>query len=397
MYPFKKDEPKVFVELEQMIPRLRYEGAYRAGVGVAEHYGFCLLHSPRVEKSDRVTIKNVSLPAERVALMRTYLERGFDGCTHPVQVCYTTKVPYQNQYQLHLDIVGSTKSAAEVLLIYTALMILKEHGIENVRVGVNSVGGKNSVERFTPEVINYYRERLEQLDPEVRQAFNDDPFEPLRSEKPSCKDLLDEAPQSIAFLTEDSRSHFYEILESLEMLNIPYCIDNRLVGNPTYTRRTIFEVRTDSQNDEEAGEPLVFGQRYDYLAKRAGLGRHVPALGMTITLPNAQTKESIKKYQRGPDNSPHTYIIQLGNHARRATMHVAEDLRKAGIRFRASLAEDKLRAQLEHAQNLNVPVIVIIGHKEATEGTAMLRKQNSRSQVTVPRGSLVPYLRKMLR
>ena len=397
MYPFKKDEPKVFVELEQMTPRLRYDGAYKKGVDVAEHYGFRLLHTPRIEKSDRVTVRDVELPPERVALIRTYLERGFDGCTHPVQVCYTTKTPYQNDYKLHLDIVGSTKSASETLLIYTALAILKEHGVENVSVGINSVGGKESVEQFIPEVIDYYRERLDQLDATLRQAFSADPFEPLRSEKQCCKDLLDEAPQSIAFLTEDSRTHFYEILESLEMLNIPYRIDNRLVGNPVYTRRTVFDVRTKPEKEEGDGDVLVHGQRYDYLAKKAGLGRHIPALGITIDLPNATAKETIKKYQRGPKNDPHTYVIQIGNEARRATMQVAEELRRSGIRFRSSLGEEKLRGQLEHAQNLNVPVIVIIGHKEATEGTAMLRKQNSRSQVTISRSDLVPHLKKMLR
>lgn len=391
MYPRKKTPAKTFIEFSSMVPRLRYEGPYKKAIQVAEQYGFHLLNPLRVSADDRVTVQNTDLPHHRIALLRTYLERGFDGCTHPVHACYTTKVPYKDQIQLHLDVIGSDKPIVEAFVMHLVRTILEEHGYADTRVHLNSVGEDSSLQQFLDETKTFFREHLNILDPDTRQQFMDDPFAPFKNQNEHTDRILESAPQSIATLTDDARYHFYEVLEALETLAMPYRIDNRLVGTHHYTRHTICSIRS-NENEQE----LAYGERYDNLARRAGLTRYIPSFGVTIELPTSATNENVQPYKREPDAHPHTYLVQLGNNAKCIGMHVAETLRKADVRFRTAFSEQCLRDQLDHAKALEVPTLVILGQKELLEGTAMVRDQKVQSQVTVPLEKVAWQVKKLI-
>jgi len=97
VYPFAKEEHlQRYVEVENILPRVRYEGPFKKHIDIADFYGFRLIAPVKIDKDDRSSRG----PSERVAFLRTYLEEGLDTCTPPIQVCHTSKVPYNQEIQV---------------------------------------------------------------------------------------------------------------------------------------------------------------------------------------------------------------------------------------------------------------------------------------------------------
>lgn len=392
---------KLKKHIGEVVPRLRYEGPYKKAVDVAEYYGFRLISGPQVSKDDRDCTAESTCPADRVSLLRAYLERGMDGWAQPVLLCYTSKVPYQPILRFQLEAVGSKKSAVEALLIHTTYVILKEHGYD-VTLHINSIGGPESVGRFAKELSNYYKEHLDVMDEDTRTAFMSDVFAPLRSKHESCLALKTQAPRAISFLTEASRSHFSEVLECLEAFGIPYEIKDDLVGTQQHTTRTVFEFRekstaTEMSEDKIEQEPslLGYGERYDQLSKQVRLGRKVPGVGVTIDLNKTHKGETIAQYKQNRSSDPVVYVVQVGHEARRYVLSVTEKLRKANIPIALSFSEEKLAHQMKHAEHLDVPALVIIGQKEISDGTAIIRNRNTRVQRIVSQNHLPSHIKRL--
>lgn len=392
---------KVKKYINEAVPRLRYEGPYKKAVDVAEYYGFRFVSGPQVSKDDRDCTATSTCPADRVSLLRAYLEKGMDGWAQPVLLCYTSKIPYQPILHFQLEAIGSKKSATEALLIHTAYVILKEHGYD-IKLGINSVGGPESISRFTKELGSYYKEHLSDMDEETRTAFMSDVFAPLRSKHESCVALKAQAPRAISFLTESSRQHLTDVLECLETFDIPYEIRDDLVGTQHHTTRTVFafyekteQPEIPEEGVEEHAPMLGYGERYDQLSKRVRLGRKIPGVGVTIDLNKTHRGETIAQYKQDRSSDPVVYVVQVGQDARKVVLSITEKLRKANIPIALSFSEERLAHQMKHAEHLDVPALVIIGQKEISDGTAIIRNRSTRVQRVVSQNHLPSHIKRL--
>ena len=50
--------------------------------------------------------------------------------------------------------------------------------------------------------------------------------------KPKCAEIKNEAPETIAYLSTESKAHFKEVLEYLDSMEINYTISSTLVRGP---------------------------------------------------------------------------------------------------------------------------------------------------------------------
>lgn len=382
------DQPVSKKHIHDVLPRLRYEGPHKTGIDVAEYYGFHLIQPVKPIKEDRAK----EFPPERVALLRKYLETGMDAWAQPVMMSHTYKVPYQDEYHLRLEALGSKHGAIESTLIHTARAILHSFGKTNVHVHINSVGGRDSVDRFTNEIANFYKKHYNDLEACCQEGLKSNAYAPFTCTADACAEMRRRAPKPINYLSEVSRRHFFDIVESLEELDITYSLKEHLLGDPRYNTRTVFEIV-----DAETGEQLALGERYDNLAKKAGLGRTIPAAGVSIMVGKTKAKETIKPYKKLPNTDRHVYMIQLSPSGKRNALQLVERLREAQIPLTVSFGANKLSDQMVRAKQLDSPIIVIIGHKEWAEGTAIVRKNETRAQKIVPQSQLPGHLKRLVR
>ncbi len=379
------------------------------------YYGFVPHRSPEIKKADLDHAKNLlegdfiddeddaknKLPLhveEKIALLRMYAESEMQNLPQPIMFYF--KEPFKgalkkgpshfNRY-CDLEIMGGSKSIAEALLIQTTRAILKEEGFENICVEINSIGDKDSINRFTRDLGNYYRKHVNDMHAECRQLLKKDPFELLGCQNDKCKKLNDSAPISMDFLSESSRNHFQEVLEYLEALGIPYKINNNLIGNKKYCTETIFAIHNaDSKAKEQ--KILAIGVRYDGLSKKIGFKKEIHGVGISILVKNNKTdlRKDIKKTKR-----PFASFVQLGFESKLLSLGIIEKLRNEKIPLFLSLARDRLGAQVSAVEKFHIPYALIMGKKEAVEKTIIVRDNDTHAQEIVNIADLPKYMKRL--
>jgi len=385
---------------------------------VAEHYGFIPLSKATANASTLRGGKKIVLrppkddvpgEADRLSLMHAYIDYNFATLPSPLMVYHSeplSKSMDRNQYggkgavQFSLEIIGSDRSVAEATLFKTTFEILRDAGFDSFSVVINSLGDKDSIARFTREFTNYYKKHITEVPAHCRNLLKKDVFKVLECAEEKCMLVKEGAPKPIATLTEDSRTHFSEVLEFLESMQVPYSINNCLVGGKDYYTRTIFEIRTDDTKNRlhpkvSLGQTLARGGRFDELARRIGGKKDVPGVGITLSMGGLGLIEPKKNSVTKNQKKPNIYLIHLGMSAKQQSFSALEILRKAKIPVHQSLSRDSISVQVAAAEKMNVPYTVIIGQKEALEGTAIVRNMTTRSQETITLEALPSYLRKV--
>lgn len=336
---------------------------------------------------------------EKIAVLRTYEERGMASWPQPVMLAFDGPITgargekkSSNDFHFHLEIVGTNKSIAEAILAKATYDMLKEEGFTDLYIDINTLGDKDSAARHARELATFYKKRNAELSPACRELVKKNPFD-VPCVDPLCKELHEEAPQPLSYLSEPSRQHFREVLEYLESTNLPYRINPKLCGDRTIATHTVFEIRSMGTSDQVVeSPPLAFGIRYNNLAKRIGAKKDVPAIGVSIVFKRDAThgKRSTVIVRK-----PKIFFIQLGFEAKLKSLLLIETLRKANIPILQALPKDKLHAQLSSAEELGIPYTLIFGQKEALEGTVIIRNMANRSQNTVPINDLPHFLKKV--
>jgi len=90
-------------------------------------------------------------------------------------------------------------------------------------------------------------------------------------------------------------------------------------------------------------------------------------------------------------------LIQIGSAAKKRSFVLVEELRNAGISVSESLSKDNFRAQLKIASKLGSKIALIIGQKEAMDGTMIVKDMLNETQDMVTQDKLVEKIKNILK
>jgi len=243
----------------------------------------------------------------------------------------------------------------------------------------------------------YYRKFANELGKTDQERLKTNPLRILDSKDPKTIAINEDAPDSLSFLTNDSKKHFKRVLEFLDECKIPYQINKSLVRGLDYYTHTVFEImeKVTEENGTEREIAICGGGRYDYLAKAIGHRKDVPGVGVGIGVERVIGSSWWKQLKPRIIKKPKIYFIQLGFDARLKSLNVLEMLRKSKIPVHQAISKDNLGSQLALAEKLNIPYVLIFGQKEAIDGTTIVRNMKDRSQKVVKLDDLIDYLKKL--
>src|SRR5258706_14731603 len=151
----------------------------------------------------------------------------------------------------------------DALIIKTTVSILEDAGAKNLVVDINSLGDKDARISYTKELVNFYRKHLSAMPPDARERLKTNPLRLLDSKDPKMIEINEGAPDSVSFLTGESKKHFKEVLEYLDEMNISYRMNKSLVRGLSYYNKTVFEVVEVDPSSPENSQVIAGGGRYD--------------------------------------------------------------------------------------------------------------------------------------
>ncbi len=328
---------------------------------------------------------------ERASLFRHHAEKGFHTLPQPVMLVHETGIIKERaKTTINLEVMGTKKSIAEALIIQTTISMLRDNGYKNFLIEINTIGDKESTNKFHRELVHYYKKHINDMPAHCRQNFKKDPFYVLSCNEcdPGGK-LKENAPTSVSCLSDASREHFKEVLEYIESMGIPYKINNNLVPDRKYCSGTVFEIK-EVANDGSIGNALAVGFRHDEISQKIGHKKDNPGAGIKIFL---KKKSAVKKISKLP--KPVAFYIQLGDEAKNKSLQVIEMLKNEKIFVYHMLGRDKFGSQFALAEKSKVPYVIIMGKKEFLENSVMVRENSTRTQQTLPIDKLAEHIKKV--
>jgi histidyl-tRNA synthetase len=267
-------------------------------------------------------------------------------------------------------------------------------GIKSFQIQINSIGCPACRKDYKSLLENYLESKKSKLCQDCKKRMQSNPLRVLDCKEDKCFQVAATAPQSIDHLCEECRSHFRTLLEYLDELDLPYVINPHLVRGLDYYTKTVFEIW--SSAEEGKNFSLGGGGRYDQLIKLMG-GEDTPAIGFGLGVERvvAEMKRAQARPYRLP--KPKVFLAQLGNLAKKKSLRLFSDLEKNGILMAESFGRGSLKSQLKVANKLGVEITLILGQKEALDGTVIMKNMLTGVQETVRIDKLVEIIKKKLK
>ncbi len=393
-YDFERIETPVLEETEL------FERGIGEGTDIVEKEMF----SFKTKGGDEVTMR----PEGTAGAVRAYLEHGMKNLPQPVKLYYYEPMFRHEQpqagrtrehWQIGAEAIGEGGFSTDAELIFVLWKIFEELGLKNhISLQMNSVGDSNCRPEYKKALKDYYKNKLKKLCPNCKTRFKKNVLMMLDCKEPECREIVLKAPQIFDYLDDECKTHFKNILEFLEEAQVPYMVNPFLMRSFGYSTRTIFEVWPEEE-EQPAGSPqaLAGGERYDRLVELLG-GSNTEAAGWAIGVERViefMKRKEIKIPKGRPE--PKVFLAQLGDLAKKRSLILFEQFRKAGIPLKASFTRDSIKSQLRIANKLGVKFTLILGQREALDGNIILRDMESSVQETIPLEQIIETVKKRLK
>lgn len=365
---------------------------------IASFYGFTYLPDFLEARKDRrtktaypddVDPKNMDpVSAPLAQFLRQMKEYQVDPGVRPRFLWHSNATPGRKapkQITVHFHILGVEKAIADALMIRTLRALVHDLTKEMPTVRLNSLGDEETGVRYTKELANYLRRNIAQLSPQCQTYARQDPLEALEHLLRYEDAIGQRAPSPLDYLSESSRMQLEEVLEFLESTKTGYDLAPHLLDRRGNLSEVCFELATKDG-------PIARGGRYSGLARKFFTeGGH--ATGGVLRA-NAIVESTCKALPKKRGKIP-VVFVQLGPEAKRISLSLLEDLRAAGIQLEQTVGIESMIEQMNVAQSVDAPYLMIMGQKEALDNTVIIRDRRTNSQNIVSVHSLIDTLQKL--
>lgn len=381
------------------LPTVEYAHLYLRTIGEGTDILDKEIYLFNTRGGDRVALR----PELTAGLCRAYIEHGMGVLPKPIKLFTMGPVfrydrpqegRYREHWQANFDMFGENDPILDAQTIQLAYRVVQQLGLKNIEFQVNSIGTPESRRDYEKALVRYLEAQKGKLCQNCRERLMSNPMRILDCKEDKCIQLTAHAPQSIDYLDQESRDHFKRLLEYLDELELPYSINTRLVRGLDYYTNTVFEIRSTDKDGKNYS--LGGGGRYNRLIESLG-GESTPAIGFGLGLDRIVLEMKRTQVKPHQEPKPKVFLAQLGDMAKKKSLRLFSALEKNGILIAESFGRGSLKSQLRVANRLGVEVTIIIGQKEALDGTAIVKDMVSGTQETVTQERLVDATKKILK
>ena len=348
-------------------------------------------------EKDSLTLR----PEGTAGVIRSFVENKMYGSSElPVKLAYIEEMfrherpqkGRQRQFtQMGLECIGDKNPLIDAEVIALGYFYIKAIGLNSIKVLINTLGDNESRLQYKNDLIEYFKPYKDQLCYDCQNRLEKNPLRILDCKVDHELDVIKNAPKMK--LSKEASDYFEQVKKYLDVLGIPYEIDDKLVRGLDYYTDTVFEVvSTHSQSGSQA--TIFGGGRYDNLVKEMG-GPELSGIGFAIGLERlcilAEAENVFGEYKPSID----VYVINLNNDAA-YSLEVIQDIRQCGLSAEIDYYGRSLKAQFKSSERKNARFVIIIGEDEVKDNTVTLKDTLTKSQEVVKKEELVDRMNQLM-
>lgn len=294
---------------------------------------------------------------------------------------------FRQFHQYGAEVLGSEAPSIDAELISLSLRILRNIGLKNLTVELNSVGCAICRPKHRALMIERLTPRRDELCKDCQSRLEKNPLRLFDCKNERCQAILREAevPYIADVLCDECQPHFEEVQRYLQAMDVPFRLEKSLVRGLDYYTRTAWEVTSPGFTT------IVGGGRYNGLVEEVG-GPPTAGIGFGGGIERALWVLGEQGGSLVRDDRLDVFVAVADGGAEGTAMVVLETLRGRGIRADRDYQGRSMKSQFKLADRLRARYVVVIGETELQSGQATVKRLDDGEQMQVAFAALADAL-----
>jgi len=406
--PGQKDFlPEEWADLDHLLERLK---------NLAKGFGFSRIEPSLFEVSEinaKFHVKEGKAPVLKVSgadeavfrtnaisgLLRMYLDARTPEKERLSKWYFISPVTvhHENPYQIvsnleyGFEVIGDESPIFDAQVLALAWKLYSVLGEDKIVLEIGSRGCENCWPEYQQILSRTFSDAKYSLCKECAASVEKHPEKILVCEQAECQSIAADAPAFIDYLDAACSSHLTTVLESLDELKVSYVLMTGSDLDP-HARRTVFRFKFNHPQDSFI---LSHGMRHDHLFSHFNVSPR-PALGLVGDFSKFLRAWHLSGAVLQKAKSADVALIPLGELGAKKALSLFSNFWDEMISVVNLFDENGLKARLQQAADMKVPIALIVGQKEALEDTVILRDVKSGMQEVFTSERILSEVRKRL-
>lgn len=334
--------------------------------------------------SDRSETSLTLRPEMTAALVRSAIENSLTNTGGVQRLWYfgpffryerPQKGRFRQFHQFGIECLSSDRPESDVEVLHLADTLIKEIGINDYTLFINSIGNKASRENYNKVLVEFLQDNKQKLSDTSQERLEKNPLRILDSKADIDIELLISAPKISEHLDQESQEHYSEVKEKLDFLGINYKENNKLVRGLDYYSHTVFEFQS---NLLGAQDSFGGGGRYNELFSQLG-GKDVPAVGFAMGVERLLLiLDGSGKFNQEKEQID-LYIVKVTNNDK-VIYELIRELRSKNVILSYDLLSRSVKSQFKEADKIGAKWTIVIGDNEIENNKVMLKNMSNSQQ-----------------
>jgi len=324
-------------------------------------------------------------PEGTAAIARSYLENHLDKTSGFIKLYYIgpmfrlerpQKGRLRQFHHIGYEAIGSQEANLDVEVIGLADQLLKDFSIADYKIKINSLGCPKDKQALALALKGGLQKEKQKLCPDCQSRLKSNILRVLDCKNETCQKIVKALSLTDTHLCPDCFSHFKQVKNGLNSIDISFEVEPQLVRGLDYYNRTVFEFTHTNLGSQDA---IGAGGRYNHLIKELG-GPDTGGIGLAFGIERLllACKPAVEKTQ-----NKLVYLITLGGSAKCAGIKILDQLRRSGIASDMDYLNRSLKAAMRAANDASARYTIILGENELEKNTIMLKDMSSGEQEEV--------------
>ena len=292
--------------------------------------------------------------------------------------------------QFGVEVLGSNDPIIDAEVISLQYNILNALHISNLQININTLGDNESRLKYKDALVKYLEPHIDSLCEDCKERLKTNPLRILDCKVDADSDILKNAPKTIDYLTEESKKRFETVLRYLDLLEVDYEVDPKVVRGLDYYDHTVFEI-VSLDNCDNKSAVLGGGGRYNKLIKELdgpdsyGIGFACGMDRIINTLKEIDLYKDVKK-------EIECYVMYVSEEEKLHALEITQNLRLNGVVCETDNLGKGLKGQFKQADRLNAKLLVILNSEDLKLGLVNIKDNVTKEEEKVDLDEVVEQI-----
>lgn len=292
---------------------------------------------------------------------------------------------FRQFHQMGIEVFGDDSAGVDAEIIYAGWKFLEHIHIRDIELHINSVGCPECRPPFLKKLEAAAEKHHDQLCPDCQRKIHTNPLRIFDCKNQTCIEISDHFPKSTDHLCEECDTHFRQVQTCLNLLEVDFTINRRMVRGLDYYIRTAFEIISGQLGAQDA---VLGGGRYDGLVKELG-GPDIPGTGFA-----AGIERIILHLEETAAKKDKIVLVAYQNQAMEPeAVKLTKSLWEKGITAYINYNSKNMKKQFKRGDRIGADYTFILGEEEIQNNTISIKSMETREQFNIKREELEQWLK----